>query len=91
MIDAATAVLMVLDADYRWWQRRAFPKNRRVAPAGYLEATERDGTRYVLVPVTLTKYARLMASEGFTGDCKPGRYRLLITPGIAPRLEPTTE
>lgn len=87
MIDTTTDAVMVLDASYRWWWRRSFRAGSRLPAAGVLDGEDQDGTKHVLVPVSVTRFGRLMRSEGLTGECKPGRYRLLIAPGMMPRLE----
>jgi len=90
MTDAITVpitAIMVLDARYRWWWRRAVKPGKHLPSAGMLDSTDEDGTKHVLVPVSCTRFGRLMRSEGLTGDCRPGRYLLVIAEGVPPRLE----
>ena len=87
MTQTATTVtaLFLLDGAYRWWLLRVY---RLPSDAQRPQYYDSEGVRYVMVDARDTTYARLMASVGFTGDCRPGQYQLDIARGQRPRLHP---
>lgn len=88
MLEGQVRAMFTLDGDYTWWIHRAYLPGAHIPRGTYILSTHDDGTVRGLVDVRKTRWARLMASEGFTGDCLPGDYQLILEDGWPPMLQP---